>query len=226
MSHLILFDIDGTLTLTNDVDARCYGQAMSEHLGFAIDNDWSHYRHVTDSGIAAELLDRHQLPASQLPAVRDRFVALLAQALAADPNCCRQVSGADNFLRRLREMPGTVVGMATGGWAPSALAKLRHAGIDPSGLAFASADDAEARTEIMAVCHQRALRLAGVERFAAVTYIGDGLWDAEAARALGWRFIGIGFGEQAEQLRAAGACQVFSGFTSGVALAQTLAVRH
>jgi beta-phosphoglucomutase-like phosphatase (HAD superfamily) len=137
-----MFDIDGTLTLTNDVDARCYMQAMSEHLGFAIDDDWSHYRHVTDSVIAAELFDRHQRPGSQLPTVRDRFVALLGQALAADAESCRQVAGADAFLRRLREMPGTVVGLTTGGWAPSALAKLRHAGIDASGLAFASADDA------------------------------------------------------------------------------------
>ncbi len=226
MTHLLMFDIDGTLTLTNDVDGRCYVQAMSEQLGVAIDDDWSHYRHVTDSGIAAELFDRHQRPCSQLPAVRERFVALLAQALAADPASCRPVYGANELLGRLRQTPGVAVGLATGGWGPSALAKLEHAGIDASRLAFASADDAETRTEIMALCHQRAVSLAGLERFTAVTYIGDGLWDAQAAMALGWRFIGVGCGRQADRLRAAGACQVLADFSDDEASVQALTWRQ
>jgi phosphoglycolate phosphatase-like HAD superfamily hydrolase len=35
--------------------------------------------------------------------------------------------------------------------------------------------------------------------------VGDGVWDVRAARELGWRFIGIAAGEQAERLREAGA---------------------
>ena len=36
----------------------------------------------------------------------------------------------------------------------------------------------------------------------------NGVWDAKAARDLGWRFIGIGSGEQADRLRQAGAGMV------------------
>ncbi|MBI3191378.1 MAG: hypothetical protein HYZ36_01850 [Pedosphaera parvula] len=49
--HLVIFDIDGTLTETNAVDADCYVRALAEVFGFAdVDTDWSTYPHVTDSG--------------------------------------------------------------------------------------------------------------------------------------------------------------------------------
>jgi len=51
--NLVLFDVDGTLTLTNEVDNRCYLCALGEALGGAgFDTDWTKYPHVTDSGIA------------------------------------------------------------------------------------------------------------------------------------------------------------------------------
>lgn len=213
MSHLVMFDVDGTLTLSTDMDDCCYVQTMFEHLGIIIDNDWSHYRQVTDSGIAAELLDRHQRPREEMAAVRNRFVSLVRQSLTTYPNCCRQVSGASSFLGRLRKTVGVVPSLATGGWAESALAKLRHAGINVDGLAFASGDDAESRTKVMALCHERAAVLANVNEFVTVTYIGDGIWDAHAATKLGWRFIGVGWGPHAERLRSAGACHVVDDFS-------------
>jgi phosphoglycolate phosphatase-like HAD superfamily hydrolase len=78
----------------------------------------------------------------------------------------------------------------------------------------------------MALCHQRALSLPGVERFAEVTYIGDGVWDAQAAMALGWRFIGIGTGRQADSLRSAGACEVIADFAEYEAIVNVLAGRY
>ena len=40
LMKLVLFDIDGTLTLTNEVDNRCYVCALGEALGTAeIDTD-------------------------------------------------------------------------------------------------------------------------------------------------------------------------------------------
>jgi phosphoglycolate phosphatase-like HAD superfamily hydrolase len=213
MSHLVMFDVDGTLTLSTGMDDRCYVQTMFEHLGIIIDNDWSHYRQVTDSGIAAELFDRHQRPRKEMVAVRNRFVSLVRQSLAADPNCCRQVSGANSILGRLRKTAGVVPSLATGGWAESALAKLRHAGINVDGLAFASGDDAESRTTVMAVCHERAAVLANVDEFLTVTYIGDGVWDAHAAANLGWQFIGVGRGPHADRLRSAGAHHVVHDFS-------------
>jgi len=225
MSNLVMFDVDGTLTLSMDIDDCCYVQTMFEHLGVIIDNDWSHYRQVTDSGIAAELRDRHQRPREEMTAVRDRFISLVRQSLTDDPNCCRQVSGANSFLDRLRITDGVVPSVATGGWAESALAKLRHAGVNVDGLAFASGDDAESRTTVMALCQERAAVLANVDEFLTVTYIGDGTWDAHAAANLGWQFIGVGRGPHADRLRSAGARHVVHDFCDEDSILDRLGIR-
>ena len=67
--QLIIFDIDGTLTQTADVDSRCFVQTVKDVLDLdEIDTDWATYRHVTDAGIAADLLERtaHRAPADKL----------------------------------------------------------------------------------------------------------------------------------------------------------------
>ncbi len=195
MPRLIMFDIDGTLTETDDVDTRCYIQAMSEHLGVAIDSDWSRYRHVTDSGIAAELFEKYGRPLGELDQVRARFIALITDALRVVPDGCTQ---------------GLIVGFATGGWSESARAKLHHAGIDINNLPFASADDAESRIDIMNACRNRAEHRG--TPISETIYVGDGIWDAQASQSLGWRFIGIANGVRAGQLRQAGARNVFPDF--------------
>ncbi|SRR5258706_9115125 len=210
MPRLIMFDIDGTLTETDDVDTRCYIQAMSEHLGVAIDSDWSRYRHVTDSGIAAELFEKYGRPLGELDQVRARFIALITDALRVVPDGCTQIAGAADFLRSLRQTPGLIVGFATGGWSESARAKLHHAAIDINNLPFASADDAESRIDIMNACRNRAEHRG--TPISETIYVGDGIWDAQASQSLGWRFIGIANGVRAGQLRQAGARNVFPDF--------------
>lgn len=191
MPRLLMFDIDGTLTATNGVDTECYVQAMSEYLGVAIDSDWSGYQHVTDSGIAGELFKLHGRPMEQVRLVQRRFFELIEQALRSRPESCVPITGAAEFLKHVQRSADWLVGLATGGWGESARAKLRQAGIDFQGISFASADDAEARIDIMKSCLERAE--AECERdVTGVIYVGDGAWDARAARELGWPFIGIG----------------------------------
>jgi phosphoglycolate phosphatase-like HAD superfamily hydrolase len=202
MHKLIIFDIDGTLTATTDVDSDCYTRAISDHLGSPVDTDWASYRHVTDAGIATELLTKHGRPIEELAAVKERFVTLLMRALHESPSCCAQIPGASTLLLSLRQMPRLTIGVATGGWCTSAMAKLRFAAIDIAGLAFASSDDALSRIDIMKTCHDRAA--ANARTITEITYLGDGVWDAKASEALGWRFIGVGAGASAERLRSAG----------------------
>ena len=37
--HLVIFDVDGTLTQTTAVDAVCYDRAVSDYLGVRIDTE-------------------------------------------------------------------------------------------------------------------------------------------------------------------------------------------
>jgi len=56
--RLVLFDVDGTLTDTMAVDARCFLRAFVDACGFAdVDSDWSRYRNATDAGIFHEVFE-------------------------------------------------------------------------------------------------------------------------------------------------------------------------
>jgi phosphoglycolate phosphatase-like HAD superfamily hydrolase len=214
--RLVLFDIDGTLTRTNETDDRCFLIALSEALGAArIDPDWDRYPDVTDSGIAWTAFETHRrtLPSAEdLRFLRARFVALLRQEFARDPDLCIAVPGAAAAVDGLAERRGYAVGLATGGWRESAELKLRHAGLWRAGLPFASASDARVRDEIMLLAAQRAGASGGVPGFESVVYVGDGAWDVRAARRLGWGFIGIGAGAAGDRLRRAGAQRVIADF--------------
>jgi phosphoglycolate phosphatase-like HAD superfamily hydrolase len=227
MMHLVLFDIDGTLTLTNEVDNRCYLCALGEALGTReIDTDWTKYRDVTDSGIASALWEAHHgaVPTSeQLDAVRERFVTLLEQAFAHDPAACRAVPGAAALLAALAQRGGFAVGLATGGWLESARLKLRHAGLAEPEFPLASASDARAREAIMTLAAKRVAARCGVSSFRSIVYVGDAVWDVRAARNLGYHFLGIGSAVQAARLRDEGARCTLADYSDQTAFFDALA---
>jgi len=204
VTTLAMFDVDGTLTASNDVENRCWTQAAEQVCALtSINTDWSAYPHATDSGILNTLFrEQHgRLPESfEVAAMQTRFLELLSTCTFAE------VPGAREFLRRLRA-DGVPVAIASGGWRCSALLKLRGAGFDIGDLPAAFADDAESRAEILRVARRRA-----GGPFASVVYFGDGVWDARASREAGFRFVGIGSGAQAERLRSEGASLVIPNF--------------
>jgi phosphoglycolate phosphatase-like HAD superfamily hydrolase len=207
--HLVMFDIDGTLTRSNEVDADCFAEAIEDVLKLPpIDRDWSTYRRVTDSGITAEIIETYsgrQPLNGELKSVRRRFVERLERRLVDDPRLCRPVDGAAEMLEQLSNRGGVAIALATGGWEEPAKLKCRTAGLRVDRYAFASADDSQSREEIMAIARIRAAGLYGVSTFDGFVYVGDGIWDWRASCALGVSFVGIAGGESAELLRAAGA---------------------
>src|ERR1700731_3687362 len=100
--HLVVFDIDGTLTDTNLVDAECYWRVVSEVLRLSEERpDWSDFHHVTDVGIAAELCVRHlgrQLSSPEIEAIGSRLAALLDAALARKDSVANQIQGSAEIL--------------------------------------------------------------------------------------------------------------------------------
>ena len=94
--------------------------------------------------------------------------------------------------------------VATSSWRDSALLKLRAAGLDRFDLPLASADDAEAREEIVA----HGVSLAATRsRFDGTVLMGDKPWDLAAARHFGFGFVGVGSG--CDKLAAVGASRLF-----------------
>ena len=210
MSGIAVFDIDGTLTDTNDVDVECYEAAVLSEIGVEIPSEWPSFDDVTDAAILAEACRRQGIEIPR-PSVQERIAdkigELLTAALEGAPDRFRPVPGALEIFGHLQRR-GWSVAMATGAWRPSALVKLRGAGIPHDGVPLASASDHWARAEII----RRAVAAIS-PRPARVVYVGDGIWDGRAARALGYSFLGVGSAERAPDLREAGAGAVVRDFT-------------
>jgi phosphoglycolate phosphatase-like HAD superfamily hydrolase len=193
----IIFDIDGTLTDTTEIDDKCFTKAIEDTFGFYdFETNYGHYKNTTDSGIIHQLfverLGRSYTAEEQHTFIL-HFCKLLEQAYESKPDCIREIAKAGKVLELLCQQEHLSIGLATGGWRESALFKLRCAGINIDGCTAASfAQDAMARHDIishtirkMNVQHQREQELPDI------TYIGDGNWDYLATLELGIRFIGI-----------------------------------
>jgi len=190
--HLVMFDIDGTLVDSAGFETKLYVAALETVLNVEIDRDWNNYEHVSDGGVLAEVLRRARRSDESgelVKRVQRHFVGLIRDHLEGSPATVREIAGAKRLVERLLELRNVRVGVATGGWEPTAKLKLAHVGIDVGRVGFASGSDAHARTEIMQIAAQRAMRGAAYER---VTYFGDGPWDRKASAALGYDFVAVG----------------------------------
>jgi hypothetical protein len=166
-----------------------YLAAVRRVLGQAqVRESWSLYRNVTDRGILEEILNDNSLTsaASTLNAVRNHFVKSIGQHVERNGPFA-EIPGARDFVTSLRASSSHRVAYATGGWSASASLKLQSAGFPLQDIPLASSDDYPDRQSIMV----HALNKLGGE-FQSVTYYGDGEWDKEASRNLGWNFVPVG----------------------------------
>jgi phosphoglycolate phosphatase-like HAD superfamily hydrolase len=217
-TNLVMFDIDGTLTATNIVDTRCFVQAIKETLNIdGIDTDWSNYRDATDSGIAAEIIERHKGyygSETDLSPIRSRFIELLQTEASSSPDLFLPIQGAAKMLRELEGRPGIYAALATGAWRESAVLKLNMAGLEIGHLPMASSNDTASREEIMAISYKRACSIYQKASFDSVVYVGDGIWDLRASRSQGYHFIGVANGNRATHLKDEGAEYTVSDFSN------------
>src|SRR6266576_4391382 len=212
--HLVMFDIDGTLTETGKIDEECFVRSLAEVCGFAdVRADWSSYKHATDSGIFHEicLARTGQSPSlAEISRFRQHFIDLLT--VASSQGAFAPIAGARQLLCDLVGSAEHRVSLATGGWRDSARLKMASAGMCFDDHPAASADDAHDRESIMRLSKQRAAERYG-ESFACTVYVGDGVWDARACRSVGIPFIGIGTGVRAARLASEGALRVFQDYS-------------
>lgn len=183
-----MFDIDGTLVHSSECDARCLAHAVKDVIGIDMDCNWNNYEHVTDAGILNQVFSKAQIADKETLAklTKKRFIELLNIAIKTEP--LREVAGANQFIQHLQSLDNVRVSLATGGWYESAIIKLRAAGIDYTGLPFASSNDHFARIEIMKIAAVRS----GVQVTEPVIYFGDGAWDKKACETLGYNLGLVG----------------------------------
>jgi len=204
---LVVFDVDGTLTATNEVDTRCFARAFFDVFGIAINTTWHTYPHRTDSGIIRHNFSEHfrRGPmAAELDRFRERFVMLLEREWREAPRRFADVAGAAAALARIERKRSYALALATGGWRVSALFKLAKARIPVVDVPAAFADDAEAREEITRLAIARATAHYR-QRFERAILVGDSDCDVATAKRLGLPFVGIAADGCDHALRVAGA---------------------
>jgi len=184
-----MFDIDGTLIESCDFDADCFLKAVKSVTDFELNTDWSLYKNITDSGILDEFITMnglHEKRSLLHLQVKEKFTQLISAHLKNQPVC--EIDGAIDFLNQLQLRNDVEVAIATGGWEETAIAKLKSAGFNMSGLAFASSSDHFQRTKVMKVAESRCKN----QTFVSKTYFGDGTWDKKASEELSYNFVLVG----------------------------------
>lgn len=202
---LAIFDIDGTLTRTNEVDDECFVRAFAaSHQITDIETDWTKYKHVTDSGLVSEILNaKLKRPPNEKDflAFKNRFIENLNEFASGDETLFAEVPNAKRMLEKLAREKDWAIALATGSYFDSAKLKLAKAKININDFPNATADDAVSREEILQTAIEKSLEKYGRKKFEKIVSIGDGVWDAQTAKNLNLDFVGVAGGERADNLR-------------------------
>lgn len=213
--QLAIFDVDGTLTETSDLDTDCFTHAIEECFALTgIETDWSLYVHPTDAGILEELFQRHfkrSPSAAEIAHVQNSFVGHLQRVLGHNNSTFPSVKGAGHFLTHLCRDTGWACVVATGGWSLSARFKLRASDLVVP-CPIISSDDAISRKEILKQAIEASLRFYDVDGFSRIVSVGDSVWDVETAKSLRLPFVGIAQGSRADRLKFLGASHILPDF--------------
>lgn len=194
--HHVMFDVDGTLVESADFDFSCFTAAVETVLGIDIDHDLSKYAHVTHAGIVRQII-APEIPSPErlrlTAAVKKQYVGNIEQYILQ--HHIKPISGAAEFLQKLRSEQDVSISIATGGWYETAIKKLEAAGIDASNLPIATSNDHYDRSTIMQIARQKS----GCNETTPCTYFGDGAWDKAACQKLGYNFVLVGHRAEHEQ---------------------------
>ena len=184
---ILLFDIDGTLALTQGAGTRAMGRVFREVFGIENALAGVDFAGRSDSWIAATAFrNAGREPTPQTVArFQDAYVPVLSEELEVGS---RLLPCVVELLDALVEQP-VVLGLGTGNFRRAAEAKLAYLGIWERFADGGFGDDAANRTALLAAALPRLRPLAAPD--AGIIVIGDTRHDIEAARGIGARVLAV-----------------------------------
>ena len=212
--RLLLWDIDGTLLLTDGAGMRGMARAARKLYGDTFRWDGVAASGRLDPLILEDALGRNGLTASHdvHRLFHDAYLDELAAELELVRERARAMPGIKEVITSLRDRSAAqkdvVQGLVTGNYARAAPLKLRACGFDPAWFEIgAFGDEGRTRPDLVALALRRCQ-----ERFAwspephNVVVIGDTPLDIECAHAHGCIAFAVATGHhRVDELRAAGA---------------------
>jgi phosphoglycolate phosphatase len=225
---LVLFDIDGTILLTDGAGRRAIQRALREVFGSA-GPEQHRFDGKTDPQIVREMMRLDGHPDAhideRMPRLLERYVDYLGEELAAHPAGVRLMPGIRPLLDALERHEDVLLGLLTGNLAGGARAKLCAAGIEPHRFRVgAYGSDHELRGELPAVAQRRARAEYGVDVAGRnVVVIGDTPADIACGIGIGARAIGVATGRYSvEELEACNAAAVFADLSDTAAVVRAI----
>jgi phosphoglycolate phosphatase len=196
---LVLFDVDGTLLLSDGAGRRAIQRALREVFGTTGPED-HRFDGKTDPQIVRELMrlaghgdDRIDAGMQRLFV---RYVQCLHEELRSPAHKPYALPGVPELLDALEPRADVILGLLTGNLIEGARAKLAAVGIDPARFRVgAYGSDHEDRPELPAIARRRTLLDLGVDVTGdSMVVIGDTPADLTCGRALGASAIGVATG--------------------------------
>lgn len=216
---IVLFDIDGTLLLSDGAGRRAMERVLLETFGTTGPTSYR-YGGKTDKLIVRETMRLAGIPNAEVEAAMDAVIEAYLRNLRAEltgnRNAARALPGVFPLLDAVEQHDDLVLGLLTGNVIEGADAKLRAVQVDPERFkvgAFGS--DHEERPRLPPIAQQRASALLGRdvpgER---LVIIGDTEHDMTCGIGVGARAIGVATGGVPRQeLEAHAPAAVFDDFS-------------
>ena len=206
---LILFDIDGTILLTQGAGVKAMLDAGRDLYGQHFTIDGVEFSGRLDTLIWGDLTRINNVPDTD--AEHDRFRAAygakLAERLQSNPTA-KLLPGVKALVGELIDVDHATVGLLTGNYPETGRLKIRSAGLDPDVFKInAWGCEGRARRDLPPLAMQRHRQLTGREVAGEdVIIIGDTPHDVDCAKAHACRSIGVATGAfSVDDLNKAGA---------------------
>jgi phosphoglycolate phosphatase-like HAD superfamily hydrolase len=226
---LVLFDIDGTILLSDGAGRRAIIRAIAEEIGDPGSLSHIPFGGKTDPQIVAELLaaagQREPPSVERVHGICRRYVELLAGELDQPTSRTCVMPGIHQLLQRLESEQGVILGLLTGNLAQGARLKLRAAGIDPERFRVgAYGSDAPHRPALPAIAAKRAAEYFGREPEGhSVVIIGDTPADIACGSCIQARAVAVATGDYSvADLQACGPHAVFENLSDTERVLQSI----
>ena len=192
---LILFDIDGTLLLTQKAGIKAMQSAAKELFGDHVTFDGVDFAGRLDPLIWANAAERNGIDPSEHARFRDGYLKHLKQFFEATPTSVL-LTGVQDLVESLQGQDGGTLGLLTGNYPETGRLKIEQAGLDPDLFPIAAwGDDGQQRNDLPPVAMRRYAELTGGPIEAdQVVIIGDTIHDVECANVNGCRSLAVATG--------------------------------
>ncbi|RLK06946.1 HAD family hydrolase [Tenacibaculum discolor] len=187
--NLIVFDIDDTLTKSENQHQEAYVEAMKSFGITKVNQDWKSYENVTDSYILKwnyEANFNSTFNFSFIPEFEEKMTELLLSFAKTE-----EIHGAGEIVDFFMKETDYAICFATGSLLKPALIKLEQANINFVPNLVEASNNLFTREEIVNSAINKAKNYFQVQEFKNIISVGDGIWDLRTAKNLGVNFLGI-----------------------------------